>query len=108
METPDADIVRLGELHAEMDRAIPACYGWQDLSPQRGFYQNDHGQARFTVSPEALRELLKRLLELTLAVAIAERAHSIANEGKLNYNCEYKCTRGDSRCDHGSSNNLSR
>jgi hypothetical protein len=31
------------------------------------FYQNDRGQTRFTVSPEARRELLKRVLELNLA-----------------------------------------
>lgn len=68
-ECADADILRLRELHAEMDRAILACYGWQDLDPQHGFYQNDRGQTRFTVSPPARRELLKRLLELNLALA---------------------------------------
>jgi hypothetical protein len=69
----DADILRLRELHAQIERAILACYGWQDLDPQHGFYQNDRGQTRFTVSPEARRELLKRLLELNLAVASAEQ-----------------------------------
>lgn len=79
-ECTDADIVRLRTLHAEMDRAILACYGWQDLDPQHGFYQNDRGQTRFTVPAEARRELLKRLLELNLAIASAERAQSIANQ----------------------------
>jgi|SRR6516225_9691053 len=72
--------LRLRTLHAEMDRAILACYGWQDLDPQHGFYQNDRGQTRFTVPAEARRELLKRLLELNLAIASAERAQSIANQ----------------------------
>lgn len=60
----DPDIERLRALHAEMDNAILACYGWDDLSLDHGFYQNDRGQVRFTISPEARRELLFRLIEL--------------------------------------------
>jgi hypothetical protein len=71
-ECTDADIARLRELHAEMDRAILACYGWQGLDPQHGFYQNDRGQTRFTVSPAARREALKKLLALNLKVASSE------------------------------------
>jgi hypothetical protein len=69
----DSDIVRLRELHAEMDRAILACYGWQDLDPGHGFHENDRGQMRFTVSPEARRELLMRLLDLNQMLAREER-----------------------------------
>jgi hypothetical protein len=65
----DADIQRLRELHAEMDRIILACYGWSDLDPQHGFYHNDRGQTRFSVSPQTRREILGRLLELNLRVA---------------------------------------
>ena len=65
----DWDIVRLRELHAAMDRAILACYGWSDLDPGHGFYQNDRGQTRFTVAPEARRELLSRLMELNRNIA---------------------------------------
>lgn len=71
-ECQDEDIVRLRELHAEMDRAILACYGWQDLDPAHGFHQNERGQTRYTVSPEARREILRRLLELNLRVAEEE------------------------------------
>lgn len=60
----DADIVRLRKLHAEMDRAVLACYGWLDVDLRHDFYPNDRGQIRFAVSPEARRELLRRLLEL--------------------------------------------
>ncbi len=67
----DADIQRLRKLHAAMDRAILACYGWDDLDPQHGFYQNERAQTRFTVSPTARRELLRRLLELNLQIADA-------------------------------------
>ncbi|MDR7560421.1 MAG: N-6 DNA methylase, partial [Armatimonadota bacterium] len=65
----EADIVRLRELHAEMDRAILACHGWSDIELGHGFYQNDRGQARFTASPEARRELLARLLALNKQIA---------------------------------------
>jgi hypothetical protein len=65
----DADIQRLRDLHAEIDRAILACYGWEDLNLCHGFYKNERGQMRFTVSPEARREILRRLLELNLHLA---------------------------------------
>jgi len=64
----DADIVRLRKLHAEMDRAVLACYGWLDVDLRHDFYPNDRGQIRFAVSPEARRELLRRLLELNLCI----------------------------------------
>lgn len=65
----DAYIVRLRELHAEMDRAILACYAWDDLDLHHGFYQNDRGQPRFTISRVSRREILRRLLDLNLRLA---------------------------------------
>jgi hypothetical protein len=73
-ECRDKDIERLRTLHKEMDRAVLACYGWQDLSPGHGFHKNDRGQTRYTVSPEARREINRRLLELNLRVAREEEA----------------------------------
>jgi hypothetical protein len=61
------------ELHAAMDRAILACYGWEDLNPGHDFYQNDRGQTRYTLSPEARREVLARLVELNLEIAAREK-----------------------------------
>jgi hypothetical protein len=69
----DADIVRLRELHAAMDRAILACYGWEDLNPGHDFYQNDRGQTRYTLSPEARRQVLARLVGLNLEIAGREK-----------------------------------
>jgi hypothetical protein len=60
----DPDIVKLRELHTEMDKAILSCYGWDDIDPQHDFYQNDRGQTRFTISPNTRKELLFRLLNL--------------------------------------------
>ncbi len=68
----DADIARLCELHAAMDRAILACYGWTDFDPGHGFHQNERGQMRFTISPTARREVLRRLLALNLDIAARE------------------------------------
>jgi hypothetical protein len=68
-ECQDADITHLRELHAAMDHAVFTCYGWTDLDPGHGFHQNERGQTRFTISPTARRELLRRLLELNLEIA---------------------------------------
>ncbi len=65
----DADIVHLRERHTAMDQAILKCYGWDGFDPQHGFHQNERGQTRFTISTEARRELLRRLLELNLEIA---------------------------------------
>ncbi|MCS6841947.1 MAG: N-6 DNA methylase [Roseiflexus sp.] len=64
----DADIVHLRELHAAMDRAILACYGWDDLALQHDFYPNDRGQTRFMPSAAARRAIIARLMELNAAV----------------------------------------
>jgi hypothetical protein len=77
-ECQDEDIARLRELHAEMDRAILACYGWQDIDPGHGFYQNERGQTRYTISPGARCEILRRLLALNLRIAGEEARGSIA------------------------------
>ncbi|MCS7057105.1 MAG: N-6 DNA methylase [Thermoflexales bacterium] len=69
----DEDIVRLRELHAEMDRAILACYGWQDLELQHDFYRNERGQTRFMPSAEARRALMFRLMALNEQMAREER-----------------------------------
>jgi hypothetical protein len=57
------DIVRLRELHVEMDRAVAFAYGWGDLDLGHGFHETAQG-VRFTVSESARREVLSRLLKL--------------------------------------------
>lgn len=71
-ECNDTDIVDLRQLHAEMDIAILACYGWTDLDAGHGFYPNERGQTRYTISPGARREILRRLLALNLGLAAQE------------------------------------
>jgi hypothetical protein len=65
----EADIVRLRELHAAMDRAILACYGWGDIELAHSFYPNDRGKLRYTIAPTARQALLARLLALNLRLS---------------------------------------
>jgi hypothetical protein len=58
-----ADIARLRDLHVEMDRAVAAAYGWDDLALGHDFHETQQG-VRFTLSESARREVLGRLLEL--------------------------------------------
>jgi hypothetical protein len=59
----DADIVRLRELHIELDRSVRDAYGWSDLELDHQHWETPQGM-RFTVSAETKDELLDRLLEL--------------------------------------------
>ena len=58
-----ADIIELRCLHAEMDGAVIAAYGWQDLNLGHGFHETKQG-IRYTISEAARREVLDRLLAL--------------------------------------------
>ncbi len=57
------DIERLRELHVKMDEAVADAYGWGDLDLGHGFHETKQG-VRFTISEEARREILDRLLLL--------------------------------------------
>lgn len=57
------DIIHMRELHSEMDITVANTYGWSDLDLEHGFHETPQGK-RFTISEEARREVLKRLLEL--------------------------------------------
>jgi len=58
-----ADIAHLRKLHVEMDNAVAAAYGWNDLDLGHGFHETPQG-IRFTISEPARREVLARLLRL--------------------------------------------
>lgn len=75
-----ADIVELRRLHVEMDNAVAAAYGWQDLDLGHGFHEAKQG-IRYTISEAARREVLARLLALNHqrhAEEEAERAAQLA------------------------------
>jgi hypothetical protein len=62
-EETAADIVKLRELHVEMDQAVAAAYGWADLALGHAFHETPQG-LRYTISEPARREVLGRLLAL--------------------------------------------
>ena len=57
------DVQKLRDLHVEMDKAVAAAYGWDDLDLGHGFHETMQG-TRFTISESARREVLARLLKL--------------------------------------------
>jgi hypothetical protein len=63
-----ADIKHLRQLHKEMDEAVLKAYGWDDLDLAHDFYEVDYlpenDRVRYTISPKARKEVLKRLLLL--------------------------------------------
>lgn len=66
-------ILQLRELHVQMDEAVLDAYGWgfdsaQPIALRHNFYEVDYlpenDRIRFTIHPDARKEVLKRLLEL--------------------------------------------
>lgn len=63
----DDDITKemhnLRDMHVAMDKAVSTAYGWADLDLSHGFHETRQG-VRFTISEQARREVLARLLKL--------------------------------------------
>lgn len=68
----DSDIAQLRKLHMGMDRAILACYSWEDIDLKHHFYRNSRGQMRYTIADQARREVLTRLLALNQKLAAGD------------------------------------
>lgn len=68
MEEAITDIKHLRQLHKEMDDAVLLAYKWDDMDLAHGFYEVDYlpenDRIRYTISPAARKEVLKRLLLL--------------------------------------------
>lgn len=62
------DILKLREVHVQMDTAVLDAYGWNDIALKHNFYEVDYlpenDRVRYTIHPDARKEVLKRLLEL--------------------------------------------
>ncbi|MFM7138152.1 MAG: type IIL restriction-modification enzyme MmeI, partial [Planctomycetota bacterium] len=73
-----AGIIELRRLHVELDTAVRDAYGWQDLPLEHAFYEvetlPENDRVRYTISPAARKELLKRLLAENHRRAAAESA----------------------------------
>jgi len=73
-----AGIQKLRDLHIQMDNAVLQAYGWTDIDLRHDFYEVDYlpenDRVRFTIHPNARREVLKRLLELNHKIHAQEVA----------------------------------
>ncbi len=84
------DIMQLRALHKEMDEAVAQAYGWDDLVLEHGFHETKQG-LRYTISEEARREILSRLLQLNheryaeeIKMGLHEKGGKSKGNGKKN------------------------
>lgn len=75
------DVVELRRLHVELDYAVAAAYGWDDLDLAHDFWPTRHG-TRYTIGEPARTEVLDRLLELN-HVRYAEEVRLGLHERKV-------------------------
>ena len=67
----DPDVDRMRAIHVELDDAVAAAYGWEDLDLTHGFHTY-RKMTRWTVAPVTRVEILDRLLEENHRRAAAE------------------------------------
>ena len=67
----DPDVARLRVIHRELDEAVMAAYGWDDVPLDHGFHEY-RKMTRWTISPAARVEVLDRLLALNHERAAAQ------------------------------------
>lgn len=88
-------ILKLRELHRELDQTVLAAYGWTDLELGHDFHDLDYlpenDRTRYTISPAARREVLQRLLKLNHERHAEEQA--AAANSKPNKKATKKTTR---------------
>lgn len=81
-----AGILEFRRLHRDLDRAVRDAYGWQDLDLGHDFHEVDilpeNDRTRYTISPTARKELLKRLLDLNHQRAAEESASGSTTKSK--------------------------
>lgn len=82
-----AGIERLRQLHVQMDMAVLEAYGWQELPLGYTFHEVDYlpenDRVRYTISPAARKEVLKRLLLLNHELYAQEQAAKAATQGAV-------------------------
>lgn len=69
-------LIKLRELHEELDLAVLAAYGWSDLELEYAFHDietlPENDRTRYTISPTARKKLLSRLFNLNQTLAEAQ------------------------------------
>jgi hypothetical protein len=79
----DPDIEKLRQLHIEMDNTVAKAYQWDDLLTGDGLNHDFHDTKqglRFTISEQARREILDRLLQLNHQRYAEEVAQGLHNK----------------------------
>lgn len=80
------NILHLRRLHREMDETVLNAYGWTDIKLAHDFYEVDYlpenDRIRYTISPAARKEILKRLLKLNHAIHEQEIQEGELQKGK--------------------------
>lgn len=74
----DPDVDRMRAIHVELDAAVAAAYGWEDLDLTHGFHTY-RKMTRWTVAPVTRVEILDQLLEENHRRAAAEAAAAAAS-----------------------------
>lgn len=77
----DPDIARMRRIHVELDEAVTAAYGCEDVPLEHGFHTYRQ-MTRWTVSPAARVEILDRLLAENLRRAAAQARPSKPKQGR--------------------------
>jgi len=79
-------ILKVRELHVQMDEAVLHAYGWNDIDLKHDFYEVDYlpenDRIRFTIHPDARKEALKRLLDLNHKIHEEEVTKGLWNKEK--------------------------
>ena len=81
LDEQSPDIIKLRELHIEMDQAVALAYGWDDLALDHNFHETKQG-IRYTISEAARREILDRLLQLNHQRYAEEVEAGLHDKGK--------------------------
>ena len=80
------DILHLREFHKQMDETVLNAYGWEDIDIAHDFYEVDYlpenDRVRYTISPDARKEVLKRLLKLNHEIHEQELKAGLHAKGK--------------------------
>jgi type I restriction-modification system DNA methylase subunit len=80
------DITHLRELHKQIDETVLKAYGWQDINLAHDFYEVDYlpenDRVRYTISPDARKEVLKCLLKLNHEIHEQEVKAGLRVKGK--------------------------
>ncbi|MGQ7855529.1 type IIL restriction-modification enzyme MmeI [Pedobacter sp. WC2501] len=84
-------LIQIRNIQIAIDSTVIKAYKWGDIQLRHGFYEMDHlpenDRTRFTIHPEARKEILKRLLELNYEIhneiAEAKKADNTNNDSSL-------------------------